>query len=587
MEIKMTSILMKQLSLYDLNSRKTLNKETIQELANSISEVGLINPLTVIPNGNGYQVIAGQRRFEALTLLEVDNAECTIVNDLSEEEILEIQITENMQREDVHPLEELAAINILLRSMTVEEVASKLGKAEVTIRRLKLLNTLAPPVKRLFKNNIITLAHALVFARFPKEVQLDAVENLISEDDEGNAYIEWLPAQLKKEILRMAAAFVIATFDMTDKSLGLDKFGSCTNCKHNTGTNDSLFGDNDQARCTHTDCFDHKVKEDLKRKIESAKKTHSTLVLLDNSYELESDEYLGVKIVLASDYEEVIGDDIKSTDKPALMYRMGYNVSIPTGTFLHVRKKTTPGTKTEIPDDETVLEGKDRKMKTRQERELRKARIKARRTTYDNILNLSIDLTEFFAVKDKLITAIANEGDQKVVRELYDLGEDRIDRHLFPEKMREAEVYPDTVDKLLRFISVVFLSDVLGSKYDNDTINKSDDLFLIAGSLGVDPARSTEVIDEVKKTHKEEKKQLKIEVKVFEDVENMHAERVKSGTPVEISKGNIFRVGDNLPDDLVTLKRIARKFGMKVAKLDEVEDVQKNLLDRFNDLRRR
>ena len=122
--------------LSDLNPRKTFDEEAIKELATSIDEQGLLQPITVRPIPDLltskleqiYEVVCGARRFKALTLLEAKTIPC-IIRELTDAEALDAMITENLQRKDVDPLEEADAYHILVdQGKTVADFYPVAGK---------------------------------------------------------------------------------------------------------------------------------------------------------------------------------------------------------------------------------------------------------------------------------------------------------------------------------------------------------------------------------------------------------------------------------------------------------------------------
>jgi len=130
------------------NPRKTYPEKELSELAESIRKHGVINPITARPiydaSGNieGYEVVSGHRRFKASQLAEQATIPC-IFRALDDDQVLDIQIAENLHRQDVPPMEEAAAFQMMLdtRRMDVEELAGKIGKsARYVYRRLKLNN---------------------------------------------------------------------------------------------------------------------------------------------------------------------------------------------------------------------------------------------------------------------------------------------------------------------------------------------------------------------------------------------------------------------------------------------------------------
>ncbi len=128
--------------------RQAFGEEEINELAASIEENGLLQPLLLRPFQKGYQIIAGERRLRALQKLEQEKAPC-LIKSVSEQEMAQLALVENLQREDLHFLEEAMGYQRMLDSfnMTQEELADKIGRSQSAIaNRLRLLKL--PPALR-------------------------------------------------------------------------------------------------------------------------------------------------------------------------------------------------------------------------------------------------------------------------------------------------------------------------------------------------------------------------------------------------------------------------------------------------------
>ncbi len=141
--------------------RKTFDDASILELANSIKNVGLIQPITVVKSGSGYIIVSGERRYRAYKLLNFKTIPC-IVRDYSAREQEEIALIENIQREDLNPIEEALAYKKLIDnfSMTQEELALKLGKSRPAITNSLRLLQLSPEVIALVNENKLSAGHA-------------------------------------------------------------------------------------------------------------------------------------------------------------------------------------------------------------------------------------------------------------------------------------------------------------------------------------------------------------------------------------------------------------------------------------------
>lgn len=141
--------------------RKTFNEESLIELADSVRNHGIIQPLVVKKKGGDYVIIAGERRYRAATMVGLTEVP-VIIKDYDEAQTREISLIENLQREDLNAIEEAEAVRELMETygLTQEEVARKLGKARPSIANsLRLLN-LTPEVKSYVKSGKLSAGHA-------------------------------------------------------------------------------------------------------------------------------------------------------------------------------------------------------------------------------------------------------------------------------------------------------------------------------------------------------------------------------------------------------------------------------------------
>ncbi|MCQ2534950.1 MAG: ParB/RepB/Spo0J family partition protein [Clostridia bacterium] len=164
--------------------RKKFNEDSLQELADSIKEHGVIQPLIVQKKGNGYKIVAGERRWRASRLagLEVVPA---IVRELTDEQTMEQALIENLQREDLNPLEEAMAMNNLLKThkLSQEQLAQKLGKPRATIANTIRLINIDESLQDFLVNGDLSAGHAkALLALKDGEEQRKAADVIIAKD---------------------------------------------------------------------------------------------------------------------------------------------------------------------------------------------------------------------------------------------------------------------------------------------------------------------------------------------------------------------------------------------------------------------
>lgn len=250
------------------NPRQTFEQTKLVELAESIRQHGLIQPITVRPNESGFEIVAGARRFRAARIAESFSLPARIV-ELTDAQAMEWQLVENSQRVDVHPYEEAQGFQRLLDlpGCDVTALVEKSGKSASHIyARLSLLQ-LIPTVAEAFVQERITASHANLIARLPQEHQAEAFENCWRKDWQDNeAHLlpakhlsAWIQANL---YLNLAEA----PFDREDTTLKPEA-GACVTCSRRSGFNTSLFADVQGDQCLDAPCFQAKLAAHIDREI--------------------------------------------------------------------------------------------------------------------------------------------------------------------------------------------------------------------------------------------------------------------------------------------------------------------------------
>lgn len=163
--------------------RQVMNPDELQELANSIAEHGLIQPLVVTKGDSGYQLIAGERRWRASQLAGLTHVP-VVVKETTPQQMLELAIVENIQRADLNPLEEAQAFAHLMEEfgLTQEAVAERVGKSRTAVANtLRLLN-LPDELKNALAEGRITEGHARALLSLKKQRdQLMMLETVVSK----------------------------------------------------------------------------------------------------------------------------------------------------------------------------------------------------------------------------------------------------------------------------------------------------------------------------------------------------------------------------------------------------------------------
>lgn len=144
--------------------RKDFNEESLKMFAENISQHGVLQPILVTPIENGgYKIVAGERRWRAARIAGLSEIP-VVVRDLSVAQAAQIALIENIQREDLNPIEEAKAYDRLIEEfdMTHDEIAKKVGKSRAAISNLLRLLSLSPSVQAMIESKQVTLGHAKV-----------------------------------------------------------------------------------------------------------------------------------------------------------------------------------------------------------------------------------------------------------------------------------------------------------------------------------------------------------------------------------------------------------------------------------------
>ncbi|MBQ5591651.1 MAG: ParB/RepB/Spo0J family partition protein [Clostridia bacterium] len=180
--------------------RKIFDEKALTELADSISQHGVLQPLVVRPMTNGgYQLVAGERRWRAARIAGLSEVP-VIIKELTDEETIEIAMVENLQREDLNPLEEALGYSYMMQELkiTQEEAAEKVGKSRPAIANSLRLLKLPEEIQEMVKNNLISAGHARALLGFANEADMIATANMIIKEDISVRQIEALVKLSKK-----------------------------------------------------------------------------------------------------------------------------------------------------------------------------------------------------------------------------------------------------------------------------------------------------------------------------------------------------------------------------------------------------
>ena len=161
--------------------RKDFDKEALEQLAESIRSAGVLSPILVVQDGMRYRIVAGERRYRASRLAGLSTVPC-IVRDLTNEQQMEAALIENLQREDLNPVEEAQGYQVLMQDygLTQEQVAQRMGKSRPAITNMLRLLALPEEVLALVEEEQLSAGHARAFLAAPTaDLQRQAAQQVV------------------------------------------------------------------------------------------------------------------------------------------------------------------------------------------------------------------------------------------------------------------------------------------------------------------------------------------------------------------------------------------------------------------------
>ena len=164
--------------------RKIFDEEALNELASSIKEHGIVQPIIVKKSIKGYELVAGERRTKAAKIAGLETVPA-IVKDFDDEQMMEIALIENIQRENLNPIEEAMAYDSILRSsnITQDELAKKFGKSRSYITNSLGLLRLPDDTKKYVEDNKLSMSHARALSKLDDNEQINRLANKIVNEN--------------------------------------------------------------------------------------------------------------------------------------------------------------------------------------------------------------------------------------------------------------------------------------------------------------------------------------------------------------------------------------------------------------------
>ena len=253
----------------DLNPRKTFDQDELQELAESIKENGLVQPITIRKTDREdgkYEIVCGERRYRAFQLLGEETIP-SVVKKLDDRKAFAIMVIENLQRKDIDPMEEAAALKHLYddKAMTIAEMAKLLGKSSSFVAgRIQLCNII-PEFVKLMHEGTLYLVHLLDLCKLPQDSQRLLFDNCFTPECVARWNFKILKLDLMREWINTHVMNYLdtANFDLADDSF--EGCAACAGCPFNTKNNAESFKDSTRPRCMKRECFVAKQRESVFR----------------------------------------------------------------------------------------------------------------------------------------------------------------------------------------------------------------------------------------------------------------------------------------------------------------------------------
>jgi ParB family transcriptional regulator, chromosome partitioning protein len=270
--VSVQEIPLSKISESKTNPRRQFDETKLAELADNIRQYGVLQAILVRPIGEAgsFEVVAGTRRYRASKLAGRETVPATI-RELTDAQCLELQLIENLQRSDVHELDEAQGYAALMQlqpeNYTVETIATRVGRSEAYVyARLRLLH-LIPEARQAFYEAKLTVAHAFEMARLQPNDQQRALQECFPQHRNAAAILkdrkaeavtvrelrQWIEREIHLDLTN-------APFDSQDETL-IPSAGACARCPKRTGSNPLLFPEvRQKSICTDRECYRAKVQ---------------------------------------------------------------------------------------------------------------------------------------------------------------------------------------------------------------------------------------------------------------------------------------------------------------------------------------
>ncbi|RWU08183.1 ParB/RepB/Spo0J family partition protein [Pedobacter chitinilyticus] len=260
-----------------LNHRKYYDEDALKSFGTELKQHGIISPIMVrIVKPGRYELVAGERRFRASKLADLQTMPA-VVRELTDEQVIEIQLAENIQREDPHPLHEAQGIaQLQTLGLSIEEISARLGRSRKYIFGRIRLASLIEPLQLIFLAGKFSLADANAIAA----ISADGQQEFFKQECRNWQKKEFRIYNLSGILNQYRYDLKRAPFDTKNKML-VPEAGACTKCQFNTAVLKELFPEEAKsATCTNKTCYQSKCSAHFNLMIASAVSEHQPIALI-------------------------------------------------------------------------------------------------------------------------------------------------------------------------------------------------------------------------------------------------------------------------------------------------------------------
>ncbi|WEK21322.1 MAG: ParB/RepB/Spo0J family partition protein [Candidatus Pedobacter colombiensis] len=278
---KLENIPIELIDISPLNYRKYYDPDALDKFAEELAIHGIISSLTVrVVKKGRYELVAGERRFRGAQIAKLKHLPA-VIRTLTDQQVREIQLAENLQRENPHPLHESLAIAQMQQDgLNNDEIATRLGKSKTFVYSRIKLAALIEPIQLIFLANKFTIQEAFTIAAIDPESQQEFFDSHCKDWQKKDFQLYNLSGILNKFRYNLKRA----PFETKDKNL-LPEIGACTKCPYNSAVLKTLFPEMaKEAVCTNKSCYQNKCNAHLQRLVYDAIEQYNPVAIIGRNF---------------------------------------------------------------------------------------------------------------------------------------------------------------------------------------------------------------------------------------------------------------------------------------------------------------